>query len=295
MIAVCGSINIDVTAYCRMLPKPGETVHGHRYLTGLGGKGANQAAAAARLGHPTSFIGRVGTDRFGEEALARLGEFGVDLRYVAKDPASLTGIAVINVADGGENAITVIGGANMAMDAGDVAAAGDALDTARVLLLQLEIPVPASFAAAARAKARGATIVLDPAPAADDLPGELFGLVDILTPNESETETLTGIHPHDEASARRSRAGPARTGHRRRRREDGFQGRLREPPGPIGPPARLCGRNRGYRCRWRLLQWRPGLRPGREQAPFRRRSLRQRRRRPVHDPPRRCICRTLFA
>ena len=204
MIAVCGSINIDVTAYSRMLPKPGETVHGHRYLTGLGGKGANQAAAAARLGHPTSFIGRVGTDRFGEEALARLAEFGVDLRHVAKDPTSLTGIAVINVADGGQNAITVVGGANMAMGAADVAAAGDDLDRARVLLLQLEIPVPASLAAAARAKARGATIVLDPAPAAGDLPDELFGLVDILTPNESETQTLTGILPHDEASARRA-------------------------------------------------------------------------------------------
>jgi ribokinase len=204
MIAVCGSINIDVTAYCRTLPRPGETVHGHRYLTGLGGKGANQAAAAARLGHPTTFIGRVGRDRFAEEALARLGEFAVDLGHVTRDPENLTGIAVINVADGGENAITVVGGANMAVDQTDIDAAADAFARARVLLLQLEIPVAASLAAAARAKAHGATVVLDPAPAAADLPAELFRLVDILTPNESETATLTGIEPEDEASARRA-------------------------------------------------------------------------------------------
>jgi ribokinase len=204
MIAVCGSINIDVTAYCRNLPRPGETVHGHRYLTGLGGKGANQAAAAARLGHPTAFIGRVGRDRFAEEALARLGEFSVDLGHVTRDPERLTGIALINVADGGQNAITVVGGANMAMDETDIDAATDALERARVLLLQLEIPVAASLAAAARARAHGATVVLDPAPAAADLPAELFRLVDVLTPNESETATLTGIEPDDEASARRA-------------------------------------------------------------------------------------------
>ncbi|HYM99990.1 MAG TPA: PfkB family carbohydrate kinase, partial [Aestuariivirgaceae bacterium] len=107
-IAVFGSINMDITAYSDRLPKPGETLHGDRYLTGLGGKGANQAAAAARLGAATDFIGRVGRDHFGNTALELLQSLGVDVKHVVNDPDNPTGIAIINVDSDGENFITVV-------------------------------------------------------------------------------------------------------------------------------------------------------------------------------------------
>src|SRR3712207_2678965 len=119
-IAVFGSINIDITAYSERLPKPGETLHGSRYLTGLGGKGANQAAAAAKLGARTHLIGRVGDDHFGRSALHWLESFAVDIAHVHRDSVNDTGIAIINVDARGENFITVIAGANFAVDGSDV-------------------------------------------------------------------------------------------------------------------------------------------------------------------------------
>jgi len=200
-VAVFGSINMDLTVYSDRLPKPGETLHGERYLTGLGGKGANQAVAAARLGVPTRMIGRVGRDYFGKSALELLQGFGVDVRHVVTDPANPTGIAMINVDHGGENFITVIAGANYCVDASDVEAAAKSLSRASILLLQLEVPWPAMTLAAQRARSGGAKIILDPAPAPSD-PGNIdLSLIDILTPNEIETEILTGIRPRDAATA----------------------------------------------------------------------------------------------
>src|SRR5262245_44851882 len=126
-IAVFGSINMDITAYSERLPRPGETLHGSRYLLGLGGKGANQAAAAAKLGAETFFVGRLGQDHFGTSALALLQAFGVETSHLRSDPENPTGIAIINVDGRGENFITVIAGANFAIDASDV-------ETARPLL-----------------------------------------------------------------------------------------------------------------------------------------------------------------
>ena len=195
-IAVFGSINMDVTAYMDRLPKPGETLHGHEYKLGLGGKGANQAVAARKLGSDVSFICRLGADDFAKPAERELASYGVDLALVRKDAEGATGIAIIKVGKSGENFITVVGGSNLAMDETDVARARPALEKAKVLLLQLEVPLAASLAAAAIVKANGGTVILDPAPAPENgLSADILKAVDILTPNETEAGLILGWQP----------------------------------------------------------------------------------------------------
>jgi len=195
-VAVFGSINMDITAYMERLPKPGETLHGRRYKLGLGGKGANQAVAAARLGSDVRFIARIGADEFAAAAEHELASYGVDTALVRRDEAGATGIAIINVGDGGENFISVIGGSNLAVDDSDMARGRAALETAKVLLLQLEVPLAASLAAARIVKAHGGIVILDPAPAPPQgFSPEVLQAVDILTPNESEAATLLGWTP----------------------------------------------------------------------------------------------------
>lgn len=206
-IVVFGSINVDITAYSRRLPRPGETVHGDRYLTGLGGKGANQASAAARLGSPTVMLGRVGSDSFAVTALDELASHEVETRHIQRAAGAATGIAIIGVEETGENCVTVVGGANLQMAPDDAEKARDLLRQARVLLLQNEIPLAATIAAAAITHSAGGTVIFDPAPAPSAaLPPTLLAHVDILTPNESETEALTGIRPTDAESAAKAAA-----------------------------------------------------------------------------------------
>lgn len=201
-VATCGSVNIDVTAFSERLPRPGETIHGLRYTMSLGGKGANQAAAVARLGVRSCFVGRTGTDAFGDLARARLAELGVDLTWLVADPAAETGVAVITVDSRAENSIIVVGGANARVDQRDVEHAHEAFAQARVLLLQLEIPMAAALAAAAAARRAGAIVVFDPAPVpAGGLPADAFRLIDVITPNETETEMLIGIRPFTRVEA----------------------------------------------------------------------------------------------
>ncbi|CAO3410152.1 ribokinase [Azospirillum largimobile] len=203
-ITVFGSVNIDVCAYSDRLPRPGETVHGSGYAMGLGGKGANQAAAAARLGGQVEMVGRTGSDAFGEMARSRLAGFGVRTGHLSADPDHPTGIAVIGVESSGENCITVVGGANMAVSTDDVARAAPLLAASAILLLQLETPLAAGLAAASAVRAGGGRVILDPAPAPrHGLPAEVFRAVDAMTPNETETETLVGLRPTspDEAAA----------------------------------------------------------------------------------------------
>lgn len=202
-IAVFGSINIDLTTYSKALPRPGETLHGDRYAIGLGGKGCNQAAAASKLGGDTTLIGRIGQDDFGQTALAALADLGVSAQAVARDKAINTGIAVIGVDEKAENCITVIGGANMAIDETDISAQKTHFDRADILLLQLEIPLDAAMAAAKLVRAHGGRVILDPAPAPKEgLSDGILSQVDIITPNETETELLTGLRPSspDEAA-----------------------------------------------------------------------------------------------
>ena len=199
-ILVFGSINMDLTAYVPKLPQPGETLQGSSYITVPGGKGNNQAVAAARLGADVKFIGRVGTDGFGEEVLQIVSEQNVDTSLVMKDPDHGTGIAVISVDKNAENSIIIISGANFAMDDSDVERASRNMVDAKVLMLQLEVPLDACLKAAQAAKEKGVKVVFDPAPAIP-LPEEAFKLMDFITPNEIETEILTGIRPANQEDA----------------------------------------------------------------------------------------------
>jgi ribokinase len=190
-IAVFGSVNMDLTTFVPRLPRPGETLFGRSFLTVPGGKGANQAVAAARLGARVSLFGRVGQDSFGDQHLSALEREGVDIEGVYRDGRHSTGLAVISVDDAGENCIIVIAGANMAVDEADVARLSASLEGTRVLLLQQEVPLEANVAAAAAARRRGIAVVLDPAPARE-MPQELYPLIDVITPNEREVEPLLG-------------------------------------------------------------------------------------------------------
>ncbi|MEZ5923397.1 MAG: ribokinase [Hyphomicrobiaceae bacterium] len=215
-VTVFGSINIDVTAYAERIPAIGETLHGTAYKTGLGGKGANQAVAAARLGVPTAFVGRVGGDGFADEAARQIAGYGVDAGLLLRDRDAATGIAVIGVDAEGRNVIWVIAGANGRLDATDVERAQPQLARSKVLLLQIEVPLESSLAAAAVTRAAGGLVVLDPAPVPPSgVADQVYTAVDILTPNEVETGMLLGTTPRtaDDAlsSARALRARGART------------------------------------------------------------------------------------
>ncbi len=206
LVVSFGSVNVDIAAYAPTLPRPGETVHAERYAIGLGGKGANQAAAAARLAGPlglrVAMAGRVGADAFAALTRARLAAFGVGLDHLRQDDDHPTGIALIGVDARGENAITVAAGANGAVGQADVDALAPLLRQARILLLQLETPLGPSLAAARLARAGGAVVILDPAPApAAGLPDAAWSLVDFITPNETETERLVGLRPDGPDSA----------------------------------------------------------------------------------------------
>lgn len=198
-IVVFGSINMDLVVRTPRLPAPGETLTGYTFFTAPGGKGANQAVACARLGASTKMIGRVGDDLFGHQLRAGLRADGVQDDDVLTTSGP-SGVALIAVDDAAENSIVIVPGANGAVGTDDILRLERALDGAGVLLLQLETPVEVVVAAARAAHARGVMVILDPAPALP-LPDELYALVDVLTPNESEATTLTGIPVQSEQGA----------------------------------------------------------------------------------------------
>jgi len=198
-VVVFGSINMDLVVRTPRLPTPGETLTGHTFFTAPGGKGANQAVACARLGAPTRMVGRVGDDLFGEQLRASLRSFGVQDDGVLTTPGP-SGVALIAVDDTAENTIVIVPGANGAVSIADIPRLERALDGARALLLQLEVPIETVVAAARAAHTRGVTVILDPAPALP-LPDELYALADIITPNEHEAATLTGIAVRDDQGA----------------------------------------------------------------------------------------------
>jgi ribokinase len=195
-IVVVGSFNMDLTTYMERLPRPGETVHGRRFVTGPGGKGSNQAVAAARLGAAVTFVGRVGTDSFGDTAIQTWQAEGIDTAYVVRDPENATGVAPIFVEDSGENQIVVALGANLALSPADVDAASTAIAQADVLVVQLEIDLNTVAHALEVAKQHGVHTILNPAPAAH-LGPETLARADYLTPNETELEALYGHVPDD--------------------------------------------------------------------------------------------------
>jgi len=182
------------------LPSPGETVLGGDFLTAAGGKGANQAVAAARAGGKVAFLARLGSDTLGTEALAGLRREGIDVRHVHRDAHAPSGVALIFVGRDGENSIAVASGANARLTVADVRRAELAICSAAVLVAQLESPLAAIEAAAAIAASAVVPFILNPAPARP-LPRSLLRCVSVLTPNETEAEALTGIKVRDAAGA----------------------------------------------------------------------------------------------
>ena len=205
-IIVFGSINMDLVTKTPRLPIPGETLQGYEFFTAAGGKGANQAVAAARLGISTKIVGRLGDDDFGRQLLAGLQAAGVHTDSVLVDEAVSSGVAVITVDDAGENNIIIVAGANGRVNQQDVERLTDLLPGAAALLLQFEVPLPAVLAAAQAARQAGVLVILDPAPAASDIPLELYPLVDIITPNEIEASQLVGFPVNGQDTAAKASA-----------------------------------------------------------------------------------------
>lgn len=199
-IIVVGSSNTDLIIKLDRIPLPGETVIGGEFATAAGGKGANQAVAAARAGGDVTFVARVGKDSMGEQAIAGFVRDGINVDYVIRDGTKPSGVALIFVAKDGENSIAVASGANSNLVAEDIRKAKTVLSNAGVLVLQLETPLNTVQTAAELAKNVGVRVLLNPAPACP-LPDELLQHVWILTPNESEAGILTGIKVHDEPTA----------------------------------------------------------------------------------------------
>lgn len=204
-IVVVGSSNTDMVVKSQHIPRPGETVTGGQFVMAPGGKGANQAVAAARLGAQVTFVAKVGQDMFGDQAVANYRQEGIATDFIFRDAELATGVALILVDEQGENLISVASGANHALRPEDVQRASAAIRAADVLVLQLEIPLDTVTYAAKLAAEAGVAVILDPAPApAEPLDASLMRHLACVKPNETEAERLTGVHVTDEASARRA-------------------------------------------------------------------------------------------
>ena len=198
-ILVVGSINMDLVVRGPHMPAPGETVLGSGFVTSPGGKGANQAVAIARLGGDCRFIGRVGQDTFGQQLLTGMKAEGIDCSNIMLTADAPTGVAIIIVDSHGENSIVVASGANHMVSPDDIFPASKAFEQADVVVLQLELPLPTVRAAIQLARRHGCKIILDPAPAQPNLPDELCE-VDVISPNVTEAELITGRRSVDEST-----------------------------------------------------------------------------------------------
>jgi ribokinase len=192
-IVVVGSINMDLVARIARLPQTGETIHGDSFQTIPGGKGANQAVAAARLGARVTLIGRVGDDAFGKLLSQSLQAFGVCTDHVITSIGCASGVALISVASSGANSIVVIAGANGQLTPEDVISRTDVIASADALIVQLETPVETVVAAVEIARRFQVRTILDPAPAPSGPLPEALRTVDLISPNQTEAEALTQI------------------------------------------------------------------------------------------------------
>jgi ribokinase len=197
---VIGSLNMDLIVRTPRIPAPGETILGYTFSTAPGGKGANQAVAAAKLGAPVKMLGRIGADDFGKALRAQLHSVGVDSQFVIEDAEAATGVALISVDDAGQNSIIVAPGANGRITRHDFDTARQAIQEARVVVAQSEIPLDIVAYGLRLAHDAGALTILNPAPA-QVLPHELFGILDVIIPNETEASQLTDIPITDFESA----------------------------------------------------------------------------------------------
>lgn len=213
-VTVIGSLNMYLVVRAPRLPMPGETLAGHAFAQAAGGKGGNQAVAAARLGAQVAMIGCVGADAHGAALRAGLEAEGIDCAGLATSATASTGVALIVVDDGSQNAIVIVAGANGDVTPGAIAGQDAAIAAADVLICQLETPADAVFAALSAGRRLGRTVLLNPAPAVAPLTAGWLPLVDYLIPNEVEAAALTGLpirDPHDaEVAARKLQSEGAR-------------------------------------------------------------------------------------
>ena len=200
-IIVIGSVNTDMVATAPTLPAAGETVMGTDFFVSAGGKGGNQAVAAARLGANVSMVGNLGTDALGDQAIERLKKENIDCQQVTRDSEQASGVALINVDQTGENQIVVVPGANATLSAELVEKAFSNIAEGSIILLQLEIPLASVARAIELGTEKNCRIILDPAPA-QALSPSLLENVFLLTPNETEAEILSGIKVTGENSAK---------------------------------------------------------------------------------------------
>lgn len=201
-VVVVGSCMTDLVSYTPKLPKPGETLHGHRFSIGFGGKGANQCIAATRLGASTSMVAMVGDDSFGHNYLENFKENGVDTRHVGISKEAATGVAPIAVDDSGENCIIIVAGANLKMTPEDVMLAEEIIKLSSVVVCQGEITMEATLTALTLARKHNVKTVMNAAPANANLDPEIVKNSDIFCVNESEAEVLTGIEVKSTADAK---------------------------------------------------------------------------------------------
>ncbi|MDE0297995.1 MAG: ribokinase [Candidatus Poribacteria bacterium] len=200
-VVVVGSFNMDLVIKSERRPQKGETLIGEEFGMFIGGKGSNQAIAASRLGADVTMIGRLGTDLFGETFLSEFAKEKINTGFVVHDASVGTGVASPVIDADGDNSIIIVPRANMRLDVEDVERASSKIADADVLLLQLEVPIKASQRAAEIARSNGVEVILNPAPACE-LPDDFLGLVDVLIPNEVETEFLSKVTVADDEGAR---------------------------------------------------------------------------------------------
>ncbi|MEI8226238.1 MAG: ribokinase [Bacteroidota bacterium] len=202
-IIVIGSSNTDMVIKSKKLPVPGETILGGVFLMNPGGKGANQAVTAARLGGNVTFVTKTGNDMFGAEAMNIFDNEGIDTRYIIKDAKNPSGVALINVDENGENSIVVAPGSNGTLSSYDINDEVFETDPSDLFLMQLEIPVGTVEFVAQKAASNGNRVILNPAPARQ-LSDDLLCCLYLITPNETEAEILTGIKVHDAITAEKA-------------------------------------------------------------------------------------------
>jgi len=202
-VVVVGSSNTDMIIKLDKIPVPGETVIGGEFSTAAGGKGANQAVAAARAGGDVTFVACVGEDMFGQQAIDGFVSDQINVEYIFKDEKAASGVAFIFVDKKGENSIAVASGANYKLMPEHINKSKEAITSAQILVMQLETPIETITAAAKQAKENGVKVILNPAPA-QSLEDDLLGNISILTPNEGEAELLTGVKVEDDASAEKA-------------------------------------------------------------------------------------------
>lgn len=199
-IVVVGSSNTDMIIKVPHLPKPGETILGGEFTKAAGGKGANQAVAAARAGGEVTFIAKVGDDIFGESAIEGFKSDNINVDYISKDNDAPSGVAQIFVAEDGENCIAVASGANAKLSVEDIKNSSETIKSAKIILTQLETPIETVSEVISLGKNNNITTILNPAPA-QKLENHLLGNITIITPNETEAELLTGVKVRDEISS----------------------------------------------------------------------------------------------